>query len=79
MMTVTQLLRFVGRLLKPGSCLMFSEGGAKTMTGHKIHLGKTARIKDGKIIITQIYRDASHAIRAKKSTKTRVVKRTPSP
>ena len=79
MMTVTQLLRFVGRLLKPGSCLMFSEWGAKTMTGHKINLGKTASIKDGKIVTIQIYRDASHKIRARKSKRVRVVKRTPSP
>jgi len=47
------------------------------MTGHKIALGKSVKIKDGKIITVQHYRDASHAIRAKKSRKQRVVRKTP--
>jgi len=47
------------------------------MTGHKIALGKSVKIKDGKIITVQHYRDASHAIRAKKSKKQRVVRKTP--
>ena len=46
------------------------------MTGHKIKLGKLAKIKDGKVVVLSAYRDASHAIRAKKSKKSRVVKRT---
>lgn len=44
-------------------------------TGHKIHLGKTARIKDGKIVLVPHYRDAAHAIGAKKSKKQRPQKR----
>lgn len=47
------------------------------MTGHRIKLGKSARIKDGKVLVVQHYRDASHAIRAKKSKKVRVGKRSP--
>ena len=47
------------------------------MTGHKIALGKSVKIKDGKIITVQHYRDASAAIRAKKSKKQRVVRKTP--
>jgi hypothetical protein len=47
------------------------------MTGHKIKLGKTARIKDGKVIVQPIYHDASAAIRAKKSKRARVVRRKP--
>ena len=35
-------------------------------------------IKDGKVKLKQYFRDASHAIRAKKSTKQRVVKRSKS-
>ena len=42
------------------------------MTGHKISLGKSVKIKDGKIITVQHYRDASHAIRCKSSKKVRV-------
>jgi hypothetical protein len=45
------------------------------MTGHKIKLGKSARIKDGKVIVRPIYHDASAAIRAKKSKRARVVRR----
>ena len=44
------------------------------MTGIIIKLGKGARIKDGRIKLTPVYRDASHAIRAKKSKRVRVVK-----
>jgi hypothetical protein len=47
------------------------------MTGHKIKLGKSARIKDGKVIIQPIYHDASAAIRAKRSKRARVVRRQP--
>ena len=47
------------------------------MTGHVIKLGKSVKIKDGKLIKVQHYRDASHAIRAKKSKKQRVIRRTP--
>lgn len=46
------------------------------MTGIKIKLGKTARIKDGKVIIQPVYHDASAAIRARKSKKQRPVRRT---
>lgn len=48
------------------------------MTGHIIKLGKTSKIKDGKVITVNHYRDASHAIRAKKSKRVRVTKRNPS-
>jgi hypothetical protein len=44
-------------------------------SGHKIRLGKSARIKDGKVITVQHYRDASHAIRASKSKKVKPCKR----
>ena len=37
---------------------------------------KGIRIKDGKVKISPVYRDASHAIRAKKSKKQRVVRKT---
>lgn len=47
------------------------------MTGHKIHLGKSVKIKDGKLIRVSYFRDASHAIRAKKSKKMKPVRRTP--
>ena len=47
------------------------------MTGHKINVGKTYRIKDGKLQKVHIYRDASHAIRAKKSKRQKPVRRTP--
>lgn len=42
------------------------------MTGHKIPLGKGVKVKDGKIVVVQHFRDASHAIRAKKSKRQRV-------
>lgn len=44
--------------------------------GYKIKLGKSARIKDGRVIVQPIYHDASAAIRAKKSKKQRPVRRT---
>lgn len=47
------------------------------MSGRIIKLGKGAKIKGGKIKMQPVYRDASAAIRAKKSTKQRVVRRTP--
>lgn len=46
------------------------------MSGIKIKLGNSARIKDGKVIIQPIYHDASAAIRARKSKKQRPVRRT---
>lgn len=46
------------------------------MSGHKIKLGKNTKIRDGKVVVLQAYRDASHAIRAKKSKRQRVVKPT---
>lgn len=47
------------------------------MTGHKIYLGKSVKIKDGKLIRVSYFRDASAAIRAKKSKKMKPVRRTP--
>ena len=47
------------------------------MIGHKFKLGKGATItKDGKLKMVPIYRDASHAIRAKKSKRQRPIRRT---
>ena len=46
------------------------------MSGRVIKLGRGVEIKGGKVKVKQVYRDASHAIRAKKSTKTKVVRRT---
>lgn len=46
------------------------------MTGHKIHVGKSVKVKDGRIKVHQ-FRDASHAVRAKKSKKQRPIRRTP--
>lgn len=46
-------------------------------SGHIIKLGKGAKIKGGKVKIQPVYRDASAAIRAKKSKKTKPVRRTP--
>lgn len=46
------------------------------MTGHLIKLPKGAKIKDGKIKISPVYRDASAAIRSKKSKRMKVVRRT---
>ena len=39
-----------------------------------VSIGKGFYIKDGKVLIKPVYRDASHAIRAKKSKCVRVVK-----
>jgi hypothetical protein len=47
------------------------------MTGRIFKLGKGATVKGSKIKVAKVYRDASHAIRAKKSTKQRVVRRSP--
>jgi hypothetical protein len=44
-------------------------------SGHKIKLGKSARIKDGRVIVQPIYHDASAAIRAKTSKKQKVKRR----
>jgi hypothetical protein len=47
------------------------------MSGHKIKLGKGVTItRDGKVKVMPVYRDASAAIRAKKSKKQKVVRRT---
>ena len=46
------------------------------MTGQRIKLGKGFKVKDGKLVAVQHYRDASHAIRAKKSKRARPVRRT---
>ncbi len=46
------------------------------MSGRVIKLGRGFENKNGKVKVKQVYRDASHAIRAKKSTKTKVVRRT---
>lgn len=45
--------------------------------GYVVKLGKGARIKNGRIELRPIYRDASAAIRAKKSKKMKPVKRLP--
>lgn len=42
------------------------------MTGRKIKIGR-AQLKDGKIVLATVYRDASHKIRSKKSKKQRAV------
>ncbi|MBK8772321.1 MAG: hypothetical protein IPM06_18135 [Rhizobiales bacterium] len=47
------------------------------MTGHKIHVGKSFKVKDGKLIKVHQFRDASHAIRAKTSKKQKPIRRTP--
>ena len=44
------------------------------MTGHLIKLGKSVRIKDGKLVKVHQFRDASHAIRSRKSKKMKVVR-----
>lgn len=46
------------------------------MTGRKINVGKNVKIRDGKVVVLQHYRDASHAIRSKKSKRTRVIRPT---
>lgn len=46
------------------------------MSGRKIQLGKSVKVKDNKVIVLAHYRDASHAIRAKKSKRQRVVRPT---
>lgn len=48
------------------------------MTGHVIKIGKGITItRDGKVKVVPVYRDASHAIRSKKSKRQRVVRRLP--
>lgn len=47
------------------------------MSGIIVKLGKGVTIKNGKIKIRPVYRDASAAIRAKKSKKQKVVRPTP--
>ena len=44
------------------------------MTGHLIKLGKSFKVKDGKPIKVHQFRDASHAIRSRKSKKMKVVR-----
>ena len=46
-----------------------------SMTGYKISLGKGVRIKDGRIVLTPVYRDASHAIAQRKSKKAKVIRK----
>ena len=38
---------------------------------------KGIRIKDGKVRLVKVYRDASHAIRERKSKKQKPIRRTP--
>jgi hypothetical protein len=45
------------------------------MAGQKIALPKGFRLKDGKLVKVATFRDASHAIRAKKSKRQRPQKR----
>jgi len=45
------------------------------MTGQKIALPKGFRLKDGKLVKVAHFRDASHAIRARKSKRQRPQKR----
>jgi hypothetical protein len=45
------------------------------MAGQKIKLGNGFKMKDGKLVKVAQYRDASHAIRAKKSKKQKPIKR----
>lgn len=45
------------------------------MTGQRIKLGKGFKLKDGKLTKVATYRDASAAIRARKSTKQKPVRR----
>ena len=44
--------------------------------GHVVKLGKGARIKNGRVELRPVYRDASAAIRAKSSKKIRVKRKT---
>jgi hypothetical protein len=50
-------------------------GAGSKMSGVKVKLGKGFRMKDGKLIAVQHFRDASHAIRSKKSKRQRPQKR----
>lgn len=45
-------------------------------SGHRIQLGKSVKVKDGKLVKVAHFRDASHAIRAKRSKRQRPVRRT---
>lgn len=45
------------------------------MTGQRIKLGNGFKLKDGKLTKVAQYRDASHAIRARKSKKQKPIKR----
>lgn len=47
------------------------------MTGRLVKLGKSFKVKDGKLIKVHQFRDASHAIRSRKSKKMKVVRRSP--
>jgi len=44
------------------------------MTGRLVKLGKSFKVKDGKLIKVHQFRDASHAIRSRKSKKMKVVR-----
>lgn len=46
------------------------------MSGQKITLGRGFKVKEGKLVKIAHYRDASHAIRSKKSKRQRPVRRT---
>lgn len=46
------------------------------MSGQKITLGRGFKVKEGKLVKIAHYRDASHRIRARKSKRTKPVRRT---
>jgi hypothetical protein len=46
------------------------------MSGQKVAIGKGFKIKDGRLVAVPQYRDASHAIRCKKSKRQKVVRPT---
>lgn len=43
------------------------------MTGRLVKLGKSFKVKDGKLIKVHQFRDASHAIRSRKSKKMGII------
>lgn len=47
------------------------------MTGRLVKLGKSFKMRDGKLVKVHQFRDASHAIRAKTSKKQKPIRRTP--
>ena len=46
-------------------------------SGHIIKLGKGAKVKGGKVKVQKVYRDASQAIRERKSKKQKPIRRAP--